>query len=314
MKSDWGVLVGSVHYHSTFFRRYKVSMPERVKPVSTDAAARRGGDGRPTRRLTKGQRQDVRWTLEQSTGVYAVCVHGVTIKVWHQNESQPSKPSRQRERANVDKNGTMQPSKRDATTKAKVPRIVTYGKAMQFLKGLVVRRWREAIEQWRSEREQQKQRAEADAAATAAAAKAAAAKIDARLALEKKVESAGRQHAAAAAEARRWQERFAECEQEREELRQRLLQLQDEVRRRTAQEQQTQMQTQTQTQLALTMLGEDDRAQKRAHESPVKAASDAGSSTPTTPTREGQQAQPPHAPKKTRNVQQQLAEAATHAA
>ena len=94
-------------------------------------------------------------------------------------------------------------------------------------------------------------------------------------------------------EARRWAERFADCEREREELRQQLWQLRLVVHQQRAQEQ-------PQLQQAPAVQGEDDRATKRVHESPKGAIVPAGTASPAASERAHGAAAgtPPLAPKK----------------
>ena len=170
---------------------------------------------------------------------------------------------------------------------------------MCFLKGLVMRRWREAINQWRRERQQQQQHDETAAVNAAAASAAAAAQINARVALEQRA-------ANAEARARRWEERFSECETERELLRQQLRQLRLTVHQQGAQQQRQGQQEQPPPQQALMLMGEDDRATKRAHESPTKGAVVPAATESPTATGRAQDAAastPPLAPKKPRALE-----------
>ena len=270
-----------------------------VGETKASVAASRSGNGRVYRRLTKAQRQDVRWMLSQSGGTHGVDVHGVWIKFRREAEQPSEKPSRRNEGAAASKNSKQQ-TQRGAANAAKESRLVLYGKAMCFLKGLVMRRWREAINQWRRERQQQQQHDETAAVDAAAASAAAAAQINARVALEQRA-------ANAEARARRWEERFSECETERELLRQQLRQLRLTVHQQGAQQQRQGQQEQPPPQQALMLvMGEDDRATKRAHESPTKGAVVPAATESPTATGRAQDAAastPPLAPKKPRALE-----------
>ena len=274
-----------------------------VDSTKASTAASRSGHGRGCRGLTKAQRRDVRWMLQQSGSTHGVDVHGVWIKFRQEAEQPSKKPSRRTEGTAASNNSTQQ-TQRGAANAASKTRIVIYGKAMSFLKGLVVRRWKEAIEQWRRERQQQTQHDETEAAKAAAASAAAAAQINARVQLEKRASDAE-------AKARRWSERYAECEKEREELRQQLRQLRLVVQQQVGPEQQLSRTARVaaaaaeQQQQSLTMQGEDDRAQKRVHESPNKGAIVPAAESPTATGRaQGAAAStPPIAPKKPRALE-----------
>ena len=264
-------------------------------------ATSRGGNGRVYRGLSKAQRRDVRWMLLQSGGTHGVDVHGVWIKFRQEAEWPPKKPSRQTGGGQASNNST-QRTQRDAANAVSKSRVVTYGKAMCFLKGLVLRRWKEAMALGRREREQQRQYAETEAAAAAAAAATAANNISARIALEERV---------TALEAK-LSESMRMCEAEQEmssKLRKAAAHWKEQSMKRQAELEQQSQQLQylsnasQQQIISGGMAGEDMSSQKRAHESPARGtALPAGEASPLAsgPARGAAASTPPIAPKKPR--------------
>ncbi|MDC0526007.1 hypothetical protein OAO87_03315 [bacterium] len=104
----------------------------------TNTADRRG------RPLSKSQRRDISWALQQKPGVFAhgINVHGVKIIYRHEGRRKVDTHDEQSEQRKMRETGAEKVMRKPRkVSEARKGRAERYGHAMHFLKGTVFRRW-----------------------------------------------------------------------------------------------------------------------------------------------------------------------------